>query len=280
MKKRLLIVVLAGMMIFLLSACGESNGPAKESSAKETKKEYIDEAQIGDVFSSPDKFKGKYVKMSGKIFVEPEVDGSSVALQVYHNPENSSNNFIVYYDNTDGMELTSDSYIMVDGKINGTFEGENAFGGSISAPLIEADSIEVLSYIDAIAPTVKEATIENGAVEQNGVSFKLEKVEYAEKETRMYVTATNASPDKFSFFTYDIKLIQNGNQIAQDSSSMSSYEGDYPQLSSDILPSASSSGVLVFPAMDSSASFQIYAEGMSDNYDLQFSPFIIDVVMQ
>ena len=74
-------------------------------------------------------------------------------------------------------------------------------------------------------------------------------------------------------------LVQNGQQIEQEYTN-SIYEGDYPELSSDILPNASSSGILVFPAMDSTASFQLYAEGMSDNYDLDFSPFTIDISAQ
>lgn len=61
---------------------------------------------------------------------------------------------------------------------------------------------------------------------------------------------------------------------------MSIYEGDYEQLSDNLLPGASSSGILVFPAMDSSVGFQIHAEGMSDNYEQQFEPFVIDVSAQ
>ena len=78
-------------------------------------------------------------------------------------------------------------------------------------------------------------------------------------------------------WVYSIMVIQSGQQIEQDTSSMSAYEGNYAELSSDILPNASSSGVLVFPAMDSSTGFQLYAEGMSDNYELTFNPFTIDI---
>lgn len=58
------------------------------------------------------------------------------------------------------------------------------------------------------------------------------------------------------------------------------YNGNYAELPYDILPNSSSSGVLVFPAIDSSASFQIYAEGYSDNWELEFAPFTIDISAQ
>ena len=94
------------------------------------------------------------------------------------------------------------------------------------------------------------------------------------------MTETNSSVDKFCMSTYSMKIIQNGQQIEQDMASISSFEGAYAELASDILPNASSSGIIVFPVIDSSASFQIYAEGFSDNWELEFAPFTIDIAAQ
>ena len=274
MKKKILAILLVATMALSLIACGGNS----ESSEESKEKEYLAETEIADLFTTPDNFKGKYVKLSGQVFVDPEKDGDEVAIQVWHDPQNAEKNFIIYYKgNTD---VKTNDYIEVNGKIAGKFKGENAFGGEVTAPLIEADTLEVKSYIEVVVPTISEIVPETAVSEQNGVSLKVDKVEFAEKETRVYITESNSSSDNCSISVYDIKLLQNGKQINQDSSSMSAYDGNYAELPYDLLAGASASGVLVFPAMDSSASFQVHIEAYSDNWEVEFSPFVIDVPAQ
>jgi len=276
MKKRILATILTAIAILSLMACGgNSDGDSKKEEKEPEKKEYIEESQISEIFTNPDDFKGKYVVLTGQIFVDPEKDGDTLGIQAWHDPDNVQNNFVIHYKGTENVK--TNDYIKVDGKIAGTFEGENMFGGTVTAPLIESDSIEVMSYMDAIVPALQEITPENAIAEQTGLSFKVDKVEFAEKETRVYITETNSSPDSCTISVYDIKILQNGQQINQDSSSMSTYNGNYAELPYDLLSGASASGVLVFPAMDSSASFQVHIEAFSDNWEIQFSPFVIDV---
>lgn len=278
MKKKIVIILLALCLSTSATACSnDTSAPVTKEESKEPV--YLEETEIANLFSNPDDYKGKYVKLSGKIFNKPNSDKDTVAYQVWHDTQNSDKDFLFFTDNT-SESYSVDDYIIVDGKITGTFEGENAFGGSVECPTIEAVSVEKQSYIDAVVPTVSEIVPEDAISEQNGVSLKVDKVEFAEKETRVYLTETNSSTDKFSMWIYDIKLLQNGQQIEQDMASFSAYEGNYAELSSDILPNASSSGILVFPPMDSSANFQIYAEGHSDNYELDFQPFVIDISAQ
>lgn len=165
------------------------------------------------------------------------------------------------------------------GKITGKFEGENYFGSTVTVPMIEVESVEISNYIDAVVPTITETAPENAVAEQNGLSIKVDKVEFAEKETRVYLTGTNSSSEKYNISSYDIKILQNGQQINQDSSTTSPYEGGYAVFPYELLAGASASGVLVFPAMDS-ASFQLHAEAYSDNWEIQFSPFVIEVPVQ
>lgn len=278
MKRVLSMLLVACLCCGLLAGCGGTESEKRPEEKKEEKKEYIEESQIAELFTNPDSFKGKYVVLTGQIFVEPEKSEGTTALQAWHDPQNVQNNFIVHYSGSDTFSMNN--YIKVDGRIEGTFEGENMMGGIVTAPLIKADTIEVMSYIEAVTPTVKEITPENAISEQNGISLKVDKIEFAENETRIYMTETNSSADKFSMSTYSMKIIQNGQQIEQDMASISSFEGDYAELASDILPNASSSGIIVFPVIDSSASFQIYAEGYSDNYEIEFAPFTIDIAAQ
>lgn len=281
MKRKMVTILLALCLTFSLGACGgtETTEEPKQKTAQKEEIVYLEETEISNLFSNPDEYKGKYVKLSGRIFNGPDTDENYVAYQAWHDIQNSDKDFIFGMENPT-EELVMDDYVIIDGKITGTFEGENAFGGTITCPVIDAISIKKQSYMEAVVPTVSEIVPENAVAEQNGITLKVDKIEFAEKETRIYLTETNASSDKFSMYTFDIKIVQNGQQIEQDASSNSTYEGDYAELSYDILPNASSSGVLVFPAMDSSAGFQIYAEGSSDNYEIEFQPFTIDISPQ
>ena len=76
-----------------------------------------------------------------------------------------------------------------------------------------------------------------------------------------------------SLWTYSAKVIQNGQQLEQ---SYGNYYANYPELSSDLLPGASSSGVLVFDAMEPS-DMQLYIDGTTDNWEIEFSPFTFDL---
>lgn len=275
MKKKLLALLMIATML-VASACGSK--PAEKSDAENEveKIEYIDESEIPEMFSNPEKFKGKYVKISGQIFNGPETEDGYSAYQAWHDITNVEDDFVFGIADD---SFADEDYVIVDGKIAGTFESENIMGGKVTCPMIDAVSVEKQSYIDAVVPTLKEITPENAVSEQHGISLKIDKIEFAEKETRVYLTETNNSPDKFSMYTFSMKIVQNGKQIEQDMS-LSSYDGNYPELASDILPEASSSGIIVFPPIDSSANFQLYAEGHSDNYELNFNPFTIDISVQ
>lgn len=274
MKKKCVLFCLTCCLSLPIVACTQKESP--ETKVVKEEKEYLSESEIPSLFTDPESLKGKYVKLDGQIFTTPERSEDEIVLQAWHDPANASNNFIVYVKGSD-TDFEQNSYISVDGEILGELSGENMFGGTVTVPMIQADTIEIKSYMDAVVPTLTEITPKDAIVEQNGISLKVEKVEFAEKETRVYLTETNSSDTKFSMWVYNIMLIQNGKQIEQDINSMSMYDGNYEQLSSDILPNASSSGILVFPPVDSSSSFQIYAEGSSDNYELEFEPFTIDV---
>jgi hypothetical protein len=279
MKKKMVTIVLSLLLAVSMCGCGDSESATDKKTEKQKESEekvYLEESEIGAFFSNPKDFKGKYIKLDGRIFMAPEKGDGKIALQAQHDPDTSSYNFIVYTED-ESLSFKTGDYIVADGEILGELKGENLFGGKVTAPVIQADSIEIQSYMDAVVPTIAEYTLNDLSFSQNGVTLKMDKVEYAEKETRVYATITNESEDKFRLDTYGIKLVQNGQQIEQDTSTGSAYEGNYPELPSEVLPGATSSGILVFPSMDYSTGFQLYAEGSSENWEVEFQPFIMEM---
>ena len=170
-------------------------------------------------------------------------------------------------------KINEDDYISVDAKIDGSYDGQTVMGVDSSWAYLEANSVEKTSYTESFGKANTTWEFTDKVSEQNGISVSVTKVEFAEEETRVYVTATNNSSDKFSLWSSSAIAIQNDQQY--DQTYGNAYE-QYEDLSSDILPGASTSGVICFGKLDP-AQFKLHMEGSSDNYDIDFAPFELDL---
>lgn len=274
MKKRLLTLLLCAVMAFGISACG--SGTSSNSSGSGEEKVYVKESEFDELFTNPDQFKGKYVILTGQLLDAPEKNGDTVTLQAWYDTKNYSQNFIVYTNETD-ESFSSNDYIIVDGIVDGELKGENYFGEEVTAPLITDAKVTKSTYKDVVAPTVSEI-LPNATAEQKGFTVSVEKVEYSDVETRVYMTVANNTNESISFGAYDIKILLDNKQINIDNASSSMYDGNYPELSYDIAAGASTSGVLVFPIIEQGKDFQIIVPDIfSDNYEEEFSDMKIDI---
>ena len=170
-------------------------------------------------------------------------------------------------------KINDDDYISVDAKIDGAYDGQTVMGVDSSWAFLEANSVEKTSYTESFGKANTTWEFTDKVSEQNGISVSVTKVEFAEEETRVYVTATNNSSDKFSLWSSSAIAIQNDQQY--DQTYGNAYE-QYEDLSSDILPGASTSGVICFGKLDP-AQFKLHMEGSSDNYDIDFAPFELEL---
>lgn len=283
MKKKLLIV-LTSMAVLNFIGCQNTAVKEKEvqkshrkEAAKEEEKVYVKESEMGELFKNPQKYKGKYVAMHGKIFQKLYLDGV-LYYDTWFDIKNYKQEFII---KVTGDDLANtDDYIKIDGKIitPSTFLYPN-LPSRPNILLVEADKIETESYIDAVVPTLSSIVPPDAHMEQKGISIKVDKVEFAKDETRVYVTITNNSGFKYNFFEYASKILQKGRQIELDPG-ISSYEGKYPRISSEILDKITNSGILVFPPIDSSMDFELYCYGMIEQYDFDIEPFQIEIKVE
>ncbi len=274
-RKGLKVVFSIVAVFFIIGMIGNIFGGNEDTEIPENSNEekiYLTDEEIPQMFSDPDSFKGKYVKLSGRVFSDPEVNKEFVGLQIWNNPENNERNFLVKAPQ-DNVEYTSDSYVIVDGKIEGRVKGSNLLGGKVVAPLIVADSVELSNYKDVVRPTLKEVSFDSVNSEQYGYSVAITSIELAEKETRVYLTVKNNGGSKFNIFEYSSKLIQNGKQYETEFN----FNADYPKLQSDTLPGTETSGVWVFPAVERDEAIQLYIEGYSENWEEDIQPYQFDI---
>ncbi len=281
MKKRLIKrwmgIALAVALAGSLAACGSSSSSSDSSGDTEEVKEYVSAEELANVFSDPDAYKGKYIVLTGKVFNKIDSTGNSdAAYQAYYDTENYEDDFVVYC--PADFSLSEGEYFEVDGKITGAQKFETYLGAQREVLCIQAGTVTEKSYTDVVVPAIAETTPEDAVAEQHGVSVKVDKVEFAETETRVWITETNNSADGVDIYPGQAKIVQNGTQYEYNWDSSTRYETGAEEPSDELLPGASSSGLIVFPAIDPSQEFQVYFDSCySDNYDIQFDSFVITV---
>ncbi len=265
-------VVLCCLVLFVTSvtfaSCGGGSGSISDSA-----KEYVADTEIAQVFADPDAFKGKYIRLSGRVFNDVEKKGSTFYFQMWADSEMNKNTIVSYNGEIDG--LTSDVYVIVDGLIAGTFHGENAFGAKLTAPQITADSLQVVSYMEAFAPAIKTIVPENNAINQGGYIVTIDKIEFAQQETRVHMTVQNSGSAAFNLYSFNSLLLQNGKQYETDSK----YDADYPEIQTGLLSGNTTQGIMVFPSVPMS-DFQLRFEASSEDWDEDLQDYVFDVVVE
>ena len=261
MKKTLLFGCILSLLI---SGCAGSQSAVKE---------FVPLNEIVQLYSTPKEYKNKYVELTGQIINTVEKDEKNTYFQMFENPSEGSGNTIVIYPNID-IELKEDDYVKVIGKVLGGKEAENAFGGKISLLQIQAESVEPSNYIEVESPTLKTIDV-NSEQEQFGYKVKISKVELAEKETRVYLEINNNGAENFNLYSFNAKLVQNGQQFEEQDN----WDAEYPEVQTDLMPGNTTSGIIAFPSVNQS-DFELVFEASSDNWREDIQPYRFSIVVQ
>lgn len=278
MKRKLLTSLIAGLILLFsisLVGCGSGSSVAQSSTTnKEVKK--LSKEELQQMYTDPDKFKGYEVDIYAKIFANVERDDKGTYIQAFEDPKNSTNNTIISIKDPN-LDVKDGDIIHVIGTVYKKFEGTNAFGAKITAPSIIASKIEKTDYATAFSPAIKTINL-NSEQNQNGYVIKINRVELAEQETRVYLTVTNKmSNEKINFYTFNTKIVQGGKQLGEQTD----YDANYPQMESDILPGVSEDGVIAFAPVDPNGeNLKISLEGSCDNYEITINPFTFQVPLK
>ena len=273
-KHNLSIVVLVIGLVFLLfgffhkssnkGTSGSGNSTTKQEESEQ--KEYVSDS-IDVVSSNPDSYKGKYITFNVRSIDKIQEDSDTIYYQAYTDT-NYGNSVIVEAPKDTVPVVTTSDYAIIDGKIDGTYSGTTIVGVDKDWAYIVADSITPSTYTDTFGKADATWDFADQIISQNGVDVQVTKVEFNSIETRFYVTVTNNSSDAFNVWASDAKLVQGG-QHYEETYNM---DADYPELSTSLLPGATSSGVLVFPVV-SQSEMQLHIEGASDDWETEFQPF-------
>lgn len=227
-------------------------------------------SEINSLYTNPKELKNHCVEIVGRVFIEPEYQDGIAGLQIWADPEKSEKNTIIYV-NSENLDVKEGDYVKVVGIVGEVLEGENSFGGSVSAPTVHAREFEKISYKDAVSPAIKTVDV-NQTKTQYGYSVTVQKIEFAEKETRVYIKVENKGSDKFSLYSFYSVISQEGKQFKEQDN----WDANYPKIDTDLLKGNYTEGVIAFPTL-ADKSFKLTLEGSSDNFDEEIKPFVFNI---
>ena len=257
MKKHL-IALLCLTLALLMTGCGEKS---EAFSFPGERREYIDTAELPRVYADPAGYRGKYVKLVGRsISALERHTGESSFLFI---PEGSSSPIAVHSADP-SLQIEEGDILLVDGKFWST---KNT---GTDLPHLAAAGLTHSTYKDAIRPTLKE--IDPALTQtQEGCSVTVEKIEFADEETRLYLRIQNTGRASISYQAG--YLAQDGAQYAETYN----VEARYEALPDDILPGVTATGVVVFPALKDPGALQIYLQILSEDHAVDFEPFVFSL---
>ena len=251
----------------------DNNSDTVQERQQTNEKEYVTDS-IDVVSSNLNAYKGKYITFNGCNVNVVQEDSDTIYYQIYTNLDNSNSVIVEMPKSISSEKITSD-YVIVDGKIEGVHSGQTIVGVSKDWARITADSITPADYTSTFGKADTTWTYSDKIIEQHGISVQITQVDFNSTETRVYVTVTNNSSNEFTLWDSSAKIVQNGQQY----DTTYNYNAGYPSLSSGLLAGASSSGIIVFPPLETSE-IQLQIEGSSDDWQLDFEPFSYDLTAQ
>ncbi len=140
------------------------------------------------LFDNPKLYMGLPVNIVGRLDKIVEINDNNTQFSIVVNPngETGNQNIVVSY-NKPLSTLGLTSYVKVTGSIqNTTKTPENA-----QTPLVIADKAEGIEDPWSILAPSQYTLYPNKTVNQNGKLVRLDKVEFAEQETRLFLTVKN-----------------------------------------------------------------------------------------
>jgi hypothetical protein len=221
-----------------------------------------------ELVGDPSAHKGATVEIVGKVFTPPERDDGETAWQMWAKPRESEWNTVVSLSDP-AFKVESGDFVRVHGEVGGRFEADNAFGAKITGVAIDADTAEVVDALAAAPPAT--ATLDPRRATKASIEISVDRVELAATETRAFVTVRNQSRGKVSVFGNTAHLVAAGKQLEP------TFASDYPQLGSDLVAGAETSGVIVFPAIETGRGVRLVLEGYAPDVDVgNFGSFTVE----
>jgi hypothetical protein len=228
---------------------------------------FLTDSEAPKYYSNPNGYVISLVDFKGKVLTFPESDiGGVYVLQMYQGGDRDRNTIVVY---TSPIQLLKDDCVRVVGTAQQDTLYKNMFGATRTAATIHADSVTKIDCYEDNNPAKNVVMVEK-IQKYGGITVTLHKVEFSDKNTRVYLTLGNSDPSKdVTFYDSNAKAVQGHTQFQ----TIYSFEPTYPKIESTIPPGISDNGVVLFEPLDKSqcgAKFIFHAQKGDDDIKFTF----------
>ena len=222
------------------------------------------------VYTNAKSYKGYHINIKGKVFQVMSDNGNVKGIQVWLDPDTCEQNLMIYY-NTN-VDVKQGDYIICSGYIDSVTEYKNAYDAKLFAPLVISSDLKKSTYMEVMAPATETIAVKNIKQEKYGYSVLFEKVEFSEKETRVYVTAKNDGKETLYFDADGAVILQDGKQYNAESN----FDANYDEIPYEIVKGATSSGIIVFPKINTK-DFDLTIDVHSENSDEKLGKITVSI---
>ncbi|MCL5289784.1 MAG: hypothetical protein M1489_01900, partial [Firmicutes bacterium] len=167
---RFILSAILFILILSSAGCGSPGIPAGNNQSRMT----FTRENWAELDTSPNKFKGAFVDIGGKVFTAPQKDKDGIYFQMWVDPKDNEYNTVVAVKDS-SLDIKSGDYVNVTGIVTGKFSGKNAMGGEIAAPMILADSAIKINPKEILAPTKLKVDV-NQSRDQYGLAISLTRI--------------------------------------------------------------------------------------------------------
>jgi len=205
---------------------------------------FLTDSDAPKYYLNPNGYVNNLVDFKGKVFTFPESGiGGVYALQMYHGGDPDKITIVVY---ASPVQLSKDDCVRVIGTSQQETIYKNMFGATRTAATINADSVSKIDCYEDNNPAKNVVVVEK-IQKYGGITVTLHKVEFSDKNTRVYLTVENNGPSEdVTFYDSNAKAIQGQTQFT----TIYSFEPTYPKIESTIPPGLSENGVVLFEPLD------------------------------
>ena len=217
-----------------------------------------------EVYFNAEEYLGYYVNIKGVAFQNLGDNGERKGVHVWIDPDNYEKNMMIL--STTNETFKDGDYIVCSGYIKEICSYTNAYGTELSVPLIYSTDLRKVSYIEVMSPTITTIAPSGLTFDGSGYSVAVEKVEFAENETRIYLTATNNSGSALYVDTISSIIVQNGKQY----NSQTNYAANYVEIPYSLSKGVTATGIVAFPAIDNDEFeflIEIHPEANTSGFD-------------
>lgn len=193
------------------------------------------------------------------------------AYSTYTDPDNYEDDLIVVLPKSLGEPESE--YNIYTGTIMSDDEFADLIGIPTSNMIVMVTSIEPSSYIDVVSPTIKEVVV-GETQEQYGYAVTLDKIEFSNIETRVYLTVENNGANEFTLYDFNCIITQGNTQFE----TQSNYSANYDEIPSDLRPGMVSSGIITFPVIEQ-ADFDFFIDARSDDYSERLDEYSFNITV-